>query len=87
MFRYSDTNKVASSKETQFKVVTKQRTVTYIHSSGLIAHGFETVEERVIDPENPNKTPVQIVGHKTIEVQEPVKRKKKKDEEFSEEES
>ena len=83
MFRYSDTNQVSKSKEKQRKVVTKVRTVTYMHSNGLVAQGVEVVEEMVVSPEF-EQNGAQIVGHKTIQVVEPVKRLKKEEPEGEE---
>jgi hypothetical protein len=87
MFKYSDTRKTSKANEAQLKVVTKQRAVTYIHDSGLITNGLETVEEKVIDPQNFNSVVVQVVESKTVHVTAPVKRKKKKDEEMLEDEN
>jgi hypothetical protein len=76
MFRYANSNSLSKPKEPQNKIVTKIRQVTYIHDNGVVAQGFETVEELTLDPAKP-QPPVEMVGHKTVYVALPKQKKEK----------
>lgn len=85
MFHYQDTGKVSQPKESQRKVVTEVRKVTYLNKhpdekvlEPVVTEGFETVKEIVVSPGCGEVIP-KIVGTKTVDATHIVKRLKKKD--------
>jgi hypothetical protein len=72
MFKYQDTNKVSQLRESQYKVVTEVRTVTYLNDNPnpkilepVTTTGYETVKELVVSP-GKVVTP-RVVGSKTVD--------------------
>lgn len=94
MFHYQDTGKLSKPKESQRKVVTEVRKVTYLNNLPdeeikeliklgqpvlpVTTVGYETVKEMVVSPEFCDIIP-KVVETKTVDARWVVKRVKKKD--------
>jgi hypothetical protein len=72
MFKYQDTNQVSKSGESQRKVVTKIRQVTYLNNhpnpkveAPIESRGFEVVEEKIVSGDYQGEP--EIVGERTVD--------------------